>query len=95
MSGRQRAQRPQQVGDGPSPHGQQGGQSQEDEAVVGGAGEGGLERVAEDADRFRELRVLALELASRGAGLALLLPSGRPEAVPDLLRGGSRAGPIG
>ena len=95
VSGGEGAEGPQQVGDGPSARGQDGGEGEPDEAVVGRAREGRFEGVEDGVDLWRELLMNPIELASRRTGLASLLAAGGPEPFTELLRGQPLSGPAG
>jgi hypothetical protein len=71
------------------------GEGEEDEAVMSRAREGRREGIEDGADRLGELLVSAVDLASRGTGLARLPASGGTELLPELLAGQARAGPVG
>ncbi len=65
----QGAQAAEQVGDGASAHGEDGGQGQHDEALIGRSGQGRGQRLEDGVDRLGELAIEPLELASAQAGL--------------------------
>src|SRR5438105_2825974 len=95
VPGGEGAEGPQQVGDGPSAEGQDGGASEQDEAVGGRARAGRFEGVEDGVDLGRELLMNLIESASRRTGLAGLLAAGGPEPFAELLRGQPLSGPVG
>jgi hypothetical protein len=89
------AEGPHQVGDGTPAQGQDGGEGEQEESVVGRAREGRFEGVEGGADHFGELLVDPFELTSRRTGLAGLLAPQGSEPFPELFPGQPRAGPVG
>ena len=77
VSGGQRAQAAEQVGDVALPDGQDGGEGQDDEAAMGRAREGWFQGIEDTVQRPGQLPAEVLELASRGPGLSVVLASPR------------------
>jgi hypothetical protein len=65
----QGAQGAEQVGDGAAAGGEDGGQCQQDEAVRGRAGQGLSQGLEDGVDGLGESVMVAVDLASSGAGL--------------------------
>lgn len=61
----------QQVGDGMGADGEDGGEGQQDEAAIGGSGEGRRQRVEDIMDRGGEPAIDAVDAAARAAGGAV------------------------
>jgi hypothetical protein len=95
MSGSQSAQDAEQVGDRPPAQGEDRGQSQEDESMMGRPRERWLNRIEDGADRFGKLLVKVLDPPPGGSGLASVLTLDGPKPFADLLGRESCAGPIG
>ena len=95
MTGSQGAQDAEQVGDGASAPGEDGGQGQEDEPTMGRPRECRLNRVEAGANLLGKLLVIPFDLPPGGSGLASVFTPGGPKPFADLLGGESRAGPIG
>src|SRR4051794_31756568 len=90
----QGAQAAEQVGDGAPAQGQDGGEGEHDEAVIGRSGESRLQGVEDGADLLGQLVVDPIESATSRTGLLGLLASEGPELFPELLLGQARAGPV-
>ena len=69
VAGGQGAEAAEQVGDGAAADGEDGGQCQQDEAVISGTGQGRRQRFEDGVDGLGESLMVALDLAARGAGL--------------------------
>ena len=67
--GGQGAEAAEQVGGGAAAHGEDGGQRQQDEAVIGGAGQGRRQRLEGGMDGLGEPLMVAVDPAAGGAGL--------------------------
>src|SRR6266436_298559 len=75
VSGGQAAQAAEQVADGMSAQGQNGGDGEQEESVMGRAREGRVEGIEESMDRLGQVLMGPGHLVSSLAGLSGLLPS--------------------